>query len=106
MILTSSLTASSSLLRSNGIIPASTSSASIPEVAGVPKHKAKHFLWILSSCSQFPICHTVDPYSRWGRTILLYSLSIFSALICSDLPTIASEAAALVAFLSIASICF
>ena len=48
MIFVSSRTARSSRLRPNGVTCASTSRASIPEVTGVPKHTARHFLWTLS----------------------------------------------------------
>ena len=58
----------------------STSIASLPDVAGNPKHIDNPFLWIASNFFMFSvgvICQTGQPYSMFDLIRLLYILSSF-----------------------------
>ena len=98
--------ASSSLLNSNGLTPASTSSASRPAVPGTPKHIARPFLCIFSRGEQLPICQTGAAYSICGTTNALYSCNIQLGFMTSVSLTLLNESNDRVAFLSTFSICF
>ena len=79
-ILAISLTAISYILRSTGSMLPSTSIASLPDVAGNPKHIDYPFLLIASNFFMFSvgvICQTGQPYSMIDLTRLVYILSSF-----------------------------
>ena len=99
----SSLTASSSLLRSSGNTPANTYKASKLAVAGTPRHTARPLRCTLSSISHFPDCHIDAVYSSCGTTILLYSLTILAGSILSVFPKILRADSIFCAFISTAS---
>ena len=87
-ILAISLTAISSILRSTGSMLPSTSIASLPDVAGNPKHIDNPFLWIASNYTPPP------PQAKFGGYIgitLSVRLSVRpSGYIYMDCPAISS----------------
>ena len=75
-IFATSLMAISVGRRSMGGIPEATSRASLLEVIGALRQRAKAFFWMISngfkSC-EVAVCHARHPYSKTGLTRQIYS---------------------------------